>query len=63
MEGGGGGLEGVVAPRAHRVRTVAIIGGQTPVHHPEMHPPKQPHGTLEKINCKHTTGLPRIFFL
>ena len=32
----------VAAPRAHRVRTVAIISGQTPVHHPKMHPPKQP---------------------
>jgi len=36
-------LEGVVAPRAHRVRTAATISGQTPVHHPKMHhPPQQP---------------------
>ena len=35
-------IEGVVAPRAHRVRTAATIRGQTPVHHPKMHPPKQP---------------------
>ena len=27
--------EGVVAPRAHRVRTVATVGGRTPVHHPQ----------------------------
>ena len=33
-----------VAPRAHRVRTEATIGSQTTVHHPEMHPPKQPMG-------------------
>ena len=29
-----GAYEGVVAPHAHRVRTVATISGQTPVHHP-----------------------------
>ena len=34
--------EGVVAPRAHRVRTVATISSHTRVHHPKMHPPKQP---------------------
>ena len=39
---GSGVIEGVAAPRAHRVRTVATIGGQTPVHHPKMQPPKQP---------------------
>ena len=33
---------GVVAPHAHRVRTVATISGQTPVNHPTMYPPKQP---------------------
>ena len=31
----------VAAPRAHRVRTVATISGQTPVNHPKMHPAKQ----------------------
>ena len=24
----------------HRDRTVATVSGQTPVHHPKMHPPK-----------------------
>ena len=26
----------------HRACTAAAISGQTPVHHPKMHPPKQP---------------------
>ena len=33
---------GVVAPRAHRARTVATISGHLPDHHPTMYPPKQP---------------------
>ena len=33
---------GVVAPRVHRIRTMATIGSQTPAHHPKMYPPKQP---------------------
>ena len=32
----------VAAPRAPRARTAASISGQTPVHHPKIHPPKQP---------------------
>ena len=28
--------------RAHCIRTVATMSGQTPVHHPKMNPPKQP---------------------
>ena len=30
--------EGVVAPRAHRVHTVATTSGQTPVNLPKMQP-------------------------
>ena len=33
---------GVVAPRTHGVRTVAMIMYHTLVHHPKMPPPKQP---------------------
>ena len=40
--GGGGCIKRPLLYCAHRVRTVAAISGQTPVHHPNMHPPKQP---------------------
>ena len=33
---------GVAAPPAHRVRTAATIGSQTPMNQPKMYPPKQP---------------------
>ena len=35
-------IEMVKRVLVHHVRTVARISGPTPVHHPKMHPPKQP---------------------
>ena len=48
----------IKCPRAHRVRTVSTISGQTPVHRPEMHAPKQP---MEPASL-HTTCLPGLLF-
>ena len=57
-------LEGVVAPRAHHVRTVATASGQTPVHHTKMQPPKQAIEALEKLSaCKHKTCLARLLYM
>ena len=50
-------LESVGARCAHRVRTVAPISSQTPVHHSKMHPPQTAHRTPERLRCKHKTCL------
>ena len=47
----------------HCVRTVAIISGQTPVNHPPDVPTQTAHRTPENLTCKHTTRLPRVFFM
>ena len=36
-------FKGVVALRVQRIRTMATISGETSVHYPKMHPPKQPY--------------------
>ena len=51
-------LEGVVVI----VRTMATISGQTRLHHPKVHPPKQPIEPQKTSIARHTTSLPRILF-
>ena len=46
----------------HRVRTAAVIRSQTPVHHPQMHPPKKPIEPQKTSVARHTTCLPRVVF-
>ena len=56
-------LEGVIAPSAHRVRTVATISGQTPSAPSQDAPTQTAHRILEKISGKHNTCLATFFFV